>query len=171
MIITNTFDTFTAPAFVFFGVPPPASDDPDFETKNAEYEKNKNSFMELAEIKEMKDNIVLKFSLGSVLFDLINSALQLKILVPPESPKLMKRMDKEFMDFAMTSDNEGQIEMPDSWLPYIDKVMNDDQLYSQAIIHGELISKEPNKKTMPLRSRVLNSMPKIRDALLVILPS
>lgn len=169
MIVQNIFDTFSAPAFVFFGVPPPSADEPDFETKNAEYEKNRDAFLDLAEIKSLNDNVSLKFSLGSVVFDLVSNAINFKLFPTPESPKLMKRLDKEFMDFAQISDNDGEINVPDTWLPHIDKIVSNDDLFTQAILHGELPTE--NKKSMPLRSKVINTMPKLRDALLAILPA
>lgn len=179
MIVTNVFDTFSSPGFSFFGksepeMPPAFKSDEEktqYEEKLAEYNKEKEAFLNLMEISKLEDTATLKFSLGSVVFDLINSAINQKVYAMPESPKLLKRIEKQFIDFAQIADNEGEIEIPDTWIPFIDKLFNDDSLFSQVGLHGEISSTGENKKALPVRARVLMAMKNLNDAVLNILPA
>jgi hypothetical protein len=179
MLVKNVFDIFSAPCFAFFGkeepqIPPAFNNDEEekqYDEKLAEYNKEKESFLTLMEVSNLKDVVALKFSLCSVVFDLINSAINQKVYVMPESPKLLKRIEKSLVDFAQIADNDEEIDIPDAWLPIIDKLFNDDVLFGQVALHGEISSVDSVKKALPVRARVLMTMKNLNEALLNILPA
>lgn len=168
MLVANVFDAFSAPCFAFFSKDQPKAEATEAELE--EYNKDKEAFLTLMEVADLRDNVTLKFSLGSVVFDLINSAINLRVFVMPESPKLLKRIEKQFVDFAQIADNEGEIDIPDSWIPIIDKLFNDDALFANIALHGEITSTGETKKALPVKGRVLSTMLKLNNALLEVLP-
>jgi hypothetical protein len=172
MKVNNVFDSFTAPTFTFFPYQEPAPDMPDYEEQKKKFELEKEAFLTLTETESLQDSLTVRFSLGSVLFDLITAAIKAQVFVLPQSPKLVKRFDKQLADFAQIADNEGEIEIPDDWITYIDKLLNDDNLFSQVGIHGEIgtVSKGDNRKSLAMKGRIITLMSKINEALLQMLP-
>jgi len=189
MLVKNVMGTFAAPAFAFFGEiepikptePTPEERDADDEkykkieqeyaVKLAEYETKKENFINAMEVPSLRDVLTLKFSLGSVAFDLFNAAINLHVFTMPESPKLIKRIEKQFVDFAQIADNEGEIEIPDMWIESIDKLFSDDALFAKVALHGEISSNGKEKKAIPVKGRVLAAMPQLNEALLSLLPA
>lgn len=189
MLVQNVMGTFVAPAFAFFSeIEPVKPTEPTVEEREADkekyekidqeyaakleaYEVKKTNFITAMEIPSLRDPLTLKFSLGSVAFDLFNAAINLHVFTMPESPKLIKRIEKQFVDFAQIADNEGEIEIPDMWIESIDKLFSDDKLFAQVALHGEISSNGTEKKALPVKGRVLAAMPKLNDALLSILPA
>lgn len=136
------------------------------------FNKEKDAVLALGNIESLESNIVFHYSVASVIFDIINAAIQQKLYVVPTSPKLSRLMEREMSDFAMSVDSDGEIQVPDSWLKYIDQIMSDDELFNQVALHGEVKQLDPTatRAAFPLRSAVLNYLPAIREGLLDLVP-
>lgn len=172
MIVKNLFAKITTPAKQFVSGEPPAEGVDNYEELLKTYEEEKERALATVGVKSIDDMATFKFSLGSIVFDIVNQAIQLKIFVPPASPKLQYRQEREMSIFAANADIDGEIEIPEHWVKYLDQILSDDDLFRKIAIFGEVIEEPPTdlRKNIPLMGIVINSLPEIRAALIDILP-
>jgi hypothetical protein len=180
MLIENIKGTVSVPCLALFNKDVPSAlqlsnsveELQQYAEAKAKYETEKEAFLVLTEAENFYSQVTLSFSVAGVILDLIHSAVRIGAMVMPESPKLIKRVDKQFSDLALIADNEGSVEVPDEWITVLDKLFNDDSLFIQTIVHGEIVTKNTEtKKAIPLKGKIIVMMPTINNALLQILPA
>lgn len=134
-------------------------------------EEIKQKVLDMFGATDLSEKITLNFSLGGVIFDLIRQSVELGLFPAPASPKLLYNQEKLFSMFAQNADAEGEIDVPEKWLPFIDQILSDDELFCKATIYGEITTPSGEKKgAIPMQARVVNALPQICTALLKILP-
>ena len=134
-------------------------------------EELKQKVLDMFGLTDLSEKVILKFNLGSIIFDLVRQAIDLGIFATPVSPKLQYKQEKQFSVFAENADTQGQIDIPNQWMDYVDRILSDDDLFCQVTVYAEVsLPSGEARGAIPMKGQVLNALPQISNALLRILP-